>query len=49
MNIPKFAQVLGAILRQNIAVAQEGGTPRDYLGVHPAQLRFYTVAYCTPC
>ena len=31
MNIPKFAQVLGEILRHNAAVAQEGGTPRDYL------------------
>ena len=31
MNIPKFAQVLGAIIRHNFATAQTGGKPRDYL------------------
>jgi MoxR-like ATPase len=31
MNIPNFARVLDAILRQNVAMAQSGGQPRDYL------------------
>jgi hypothetical protein len=31
MNIPNFARVLGAIIRQNVAIAREGGSPRDYL------------------
>ena len=31
MNIPNFAQVLSAIIHQNIRIAQDGSTPRDYL------------------
>ena len=31
MNVPQFAQVLGAVIRHNIAIAQDGGKPRDFL------------------
>ena len=31
MNIPKFAQVLAAILRHNVAIAVSGGLPREHL------------------
>ena len=31
MNIPKFAQVLAAIIRQNVAIAANGSLPREYL------------------
>ena len=31
MNIAKFAQVLAAIIRHNMAIAANGGLPRDYL------------------
>ena len=31
MNIPEFARVVGAVIHHNIAVARDGGAPRDYL------------------
>jgi hypothetical protein len=31
-----------------LAAVREEGTVAELSGVHPAALRFYTVAYCTP-